>query len=97
MITPFIRLGIRSLPVLVILLVVVELLVTNELAGFGSKVHEVNGAIEIVKEENQLLQEKVASLSSLLTIEQKARELGFITNPPSIVLGGEDVAFHLQP
>lgn len=85
------------IPVLVVLLVVVELLVASELAGFGRKVAEANRAVEEVSEENQLLSEKIASLSSLLTIDQKARELGITTTPVVITMGGEDVAFHLQP
>lgn len=85
------------IPVLVVLLVVVELLVTNELAGFGKKVAEADRSIEAVSEENQLLSEKIASLSSLLIIDQKARELGITATPVVITMGGEDVAFHLQP
>ena len=84
-------------PILVLLLVVVELLVTNELAGFGRKVAEADRAVEAVSEENQLLSEKIASLSSLLIIDQKARELGITTTPVVITMGTEDVAFHLQP
>lgn len=84
-------------PILVVLLVVVELLVTNELAGFGRKVAEADRFIEAVSEENQLLSEKIASLSSLLIIDQKARELGITATPVIITMGGEDVAFHLQP
>lgn len=81
----------------VVLLLVVEILVTNELVGFGRKVGDANRAIDALKEENQLLQEKVASLSSLLSVEEKARSLGFTTTPTVVSLGYEDVAFHLQP
>lgn len=95
--TSWIRSAIRMTPILVVLLVVVELLVTNELAGFGRKVAEADRSIEAVSEENQLLNEKIASLSSLITIDQKARELGITTTPVVITMGGEDVAFHLQP
>lgn len=87
----------RILPVIVVLLFVVEILVTNELAGFGRKVGDANSAIDALKEENQLLQEKVASLSSLLSVEEKARSLGFTTTPTVVSLGYEDVAFNLQP
>ncbi len=87
----------RIIGLIVVLLLVVEILVTNELAGFGRKVGGANRAIDALKEENQLLQEKVASLSSLLTVEEKARALGFTTTPTVVSLGYEDVAFHLQP
>ena len=97
MIARLIRSGIRFLPLMVVLLLVVEILVTNELAGFGGKVAQADRAVDTLKEENQLLQEKVASLSSLLTIEDKARALGFTTTPTVITIGAEDVAFHLQP
>ncbi|MEK7543822.1 MAG: hypothetical protein AAB557_03075 [Patescibacteria group bacterium] len=93
----FIRSGIRILPFLVVILLVVEILVTNELAGFGKKVSQIDRSIDTLQEENQLLQEKVASLSSLLTIEDKSKALGFISSPPVITIGAQDVAFHLQP
>lgn len=85
------------MPIFVVLLVVVELLVTNELAGFGKRLAETDRAIEVVKEENQLMSEKIASLSSLLTISEKAREFGFTSTPVVVSMGTEDVAFHLQP
>lgn len=81
------------LPIVAILLLVVEMLVTNELAGFGKKVAETDRAIDALREENQLLQEKVASLSSLVTIEEKARVLGFTLTPKVVIAGKEDVAF----
>ncbi|MBI3342628.1 hypothetical protein HY087_00985 [Candidatus Gottesmanbacteria bacterium] len=97
MIARFVRLGIRLLPLVAILLLVMEILVTNELVGFGKKVAEEDRAIDVLREENQLIQEKVASLSSLLTIEVKARDLGFTTSPNIVTIGTQDVAFHLQP
>lgn len=97
MIARFVRSGMRFFPLVAVVLLVVEILVTNELAGFGKKVAQVDRAIDALREENQLLVEKVASLSSLLTIEEKARTLGFSTTPTVVALGTEDVAFHLQP
>ena len=85
------------IPILVVVLVVVELLVTNELAGFGKRLAETDRTIEVVKEDNQLMNEKIASLSSLLTISEKARELGMTTTPGVITIGAEDVALHFQP
>lgn len=93
----FIRSGIRILPFFVVILLVVEILVTNELAGFGKRVSQIDRSIDTLQEENQLLQEKVASLSSLLTIEDKSKALGFISSPPVITIGAQDVAFYLQP
>lgn len=91
------RYGIRILPFLAVLLLVVEILVTNELAGFGKRVSLTDRAIDALKEENQLLQEKVASLSSLLAIEEKSQSLGFRYQPSVVTIGRQDVAFYLQP
>lgn len=96
MIIRIVRLGIRLLPLVVVLLLVVEIIVTNELAGYGKKVAETDRAIDVLREENQLLQEKVASLSSLLTIEEKAHALGFTAFPNIVTIGTEDVAFYPQ-
>lgn len=89
--------ALRFLPIIAILLLVVEMLVTNELAGFGRKVAQTDRAIDTLNEENQLLREKVASYSSLLTIEERAYKLGFTSMPTVIAIADQDVAFHLQP
>lgn len=88
-----IRSGIRLLPLLAVALLIVEMLVSNELAGYGRRVAETDRRIDALREENQLLAEKVASLSSLLTIEEKARALGFTVPPKIVAVGGEGVAF----
>ena len=85
--------ALRFLPIIAIALLVVEMLVTNELAGFGRKVAQTDRAIDVLREENQLLQEKVASLSSLITIEEKASALGFISTSKTVTIGTEGVAF----
>ncbi len=66
------------LPFLVIILAAGQIWITNELAGLGASVHDVDVRIEAIKEENALLTQQVASASSLLLIEQKAREMGFV-------------------
>lgn len=90
------RSGIRLLPVIAVILLVVEILLTNELAGIGSRVSRTDRTIDRVREENQLLREGVASMSSLLTIEEKSRLLGFTVRAVLVPIGREDVAFNLQ-
>lgn len=97
MIVRFVRSGIRLLPLAAIILLLVEMVVTNELAGYGKKVADADRAIDRLEEENQLLGEKVASFSSLLSIEEKALTLGFTTTPAVVPLGQESVAFQREP
>lgn len=85
--------ALRFLPIIAILLLVVEILVTNELAGFGKRLAQTDRAVDALREENQLLSEKVSSLSSLLTIEERARVLGFTATLKTVTIGSEDVAF----
>lgn len=77
----FVRLGhivIRVLPVLALLLVVVELVVANELAGLRGSVKDNDVAIASLQDENDILSREVASASALATIAKKAYQAGFV-------------------
>ncbi len=67
----------KSLPFFVVMLVVLQVVVTNELAGMGQNVTNIESQIEAVTTQNELLRQQVASSSSLLLIEEKAKEQGF--------------------
>lgn len=60
------------------LLILVQIFLTNELAGQGGKAGEIDARISLLEEENERLTQEVASASSLLRIEEKAREMGFV-------------------
>jgi hypothetical protein len=64
------------LPVSVILLIIVEIILTNQTAGSGKVAHSVDISIDVLRQENELLAEQVASASSLMTISAKAKEMG---------------------
>ena len=69
---------IKVFSLVVVLLAVGQLLVTNELASLGQSVGELDDRIEAAREVHELLGQEVASASSLLAIEEKAKELGFV-------------------
>lgn len=78
MIKTLLRLGVKILPILVVVLVVLELVVTNELASLGEKVNGIEVKIGALQEENELLSQEVASASSLLSLASRAKDLGFV-------------------
>lgn len=59
------------------LLIVLELLVTNELAGIADDVRSMETSFYALEEENNYLAAEVASASALSTVALKAEELGF--------------------
>src|SRR5687767_3237184 len=65
-------------PLAVGLLIVVEIILTNQLVGGGREVRSVDMAIDTLRQENAILEQKVASASSLLTVSVKAAEAGFV-------------------
>jgi hypothetical protein len=67
---------IKILPLCVVFLVVVEIILTNQVAGSGRVVHSVDIAIDSIRQENDELMERIASASSLMTISAKASTLG---------------------
>lgn len=65
------------------ILTLVEVIVINQLAGSGHSVSAIDTQIEKLQEENAIIEQQVASASSLLLIEQKAKEYGFTEAKPS--------------
>ena len=72
------RIILRISPLVAVFLIVIEIILTNQLVGGGSAVRAVDMAIDELRHENALLEQKVASASSLLTVTAKAAELGFV-------------------
>lgn len=73
----FIRITLASLFLCCIVLVGAEFILSNQLVGMGKEVKFADAGIEKLFEENELLSEKIASASSLLTITERASSLGF--------------------
>lgn len=76
----FISFFLKSLPFIALILVIIQVVVTNQLVGLGEYVTDIESRIEATVAENEILRQKVASASSLLLIEQKAKEQG-MTEP----------------
>ncbi len=69
---------IRGSVILAVLFVAIEVIATNQFAGSGREVSQLDAHIERLTQENGALEQSLASASSLLTIASKAKELGFI-------------------
>ncbi|MBI3386027.1 hypothetical protein HY031_03005 [Candidatus Gottesmanbacteria bacterium] len=78
MIIRIIKTLLKSLPVFVIVLAVMQVAISNQLAGLGQTMGDIDTRIDIVKGANELLESEVASASSLLSVAAKAKEIGFI-------------------
>lgn len=83
------------IPATALILIVTEIFATNELVSEGRKIHDVDLKIETVSNENDLLASQIASASALATIQQKAKDNGFIKPANYLTIGPETVAFHL--
>ena len=68
----------KVLPFTAVLFILIEIILTNELAGLGKRVRFIDEQTGIVMQENTILEQHIASASSLLVIEQKAQEHGFL-------------------
>ncbi len=79
---------------LIIILLVIQVVVSNRLAAMGSHLVEIESDINNLNNEKNRLSEKIASSSSHLTLLQKAREIGF-TQPinPMFYTSQQSVAF----
>lgn len=88
----------KSIPVVVILLIIVELVWSNTLVGGGREVSAMDLKIAALRQENERLEQKVASSSSLVTISAKAKEMGLVppTKAQFVMIGGETLPVALN-
>lgn len=96
MIKKMVHLISHALPLIALVLIVLVIIVSNELAGFGQKTLTIDSTISTLRQENSDLQEYIASASALAVVEEKARAAGFGTASNSITIGLPDVALR-QP
>ena len=61
----------------VLLLLVVQVLVSNRLSTTGERITKIDEEIEKIEEENDSLEKEIASSSSLLILRERASLLGF--------------------
>lgn len=97
MIQTFGKAFVKIAPIVAIVLVVAEIIVSNSLASARENVSDTDAAIERLQDEHDILSQEVASASALATIEHIARDEGFITPQKSqyIVLDTLPVAANL--
>ena len=88
----------KSIPVLVVLLVVIEIIWSNTLVVSGKEVSAVDLKIVALRSANEQLEQQVASASSLLTIAARSKDAGFIpaTSKQFVMIGSQSlpVAFN---
>lgn len=88
----------KRIPLIVILLIVVELVWTNTLARSGRDVTATDLAIAKLRQQNEVLAQKVASASALTTIAAQAGQAGFVTpTRAQYVMMSETVPVALVP
>lgn len=87
----------KIVPGIALLLIVTELLVTNQLAGLRDDVRSIETNLNTFEEENGYLAAEVASASALSTISSKAQEEGFRKplNSQYLAIGQENLVVQL--
>lgn len=66
-----------ALPVAAVVLLVVQVVVSNELGKLGNRMGQLDMAVNDQRSSHEILQAEVASASALMTIRDKAVALGF--------------------
>ncbi|MDO8429366.1 MAG: hypothetical protein Q7S88_01940 [Candidatus Daviesbacteria bacterium] len=69
----------KIIAVIFVLVLVAEVWMVNRLATFGSKLQDLKEEQVTVSLQNQILQNQIAEYVSLVTIDQRAKSLGFDT------------------
>lgn len=67
-----------GIPLLAVILVVLQVIVSNQLATLGKRLGELESDIIVEKDRKMALETEVASRSALLAIREKAELMGFV-------------------
>ncbi len=62
---------------IVIFLLVLQVVVSNRLSTAGIELNRIENDVRNLTQENEILEERIASASALLTLKEKAFEPGF--------------------
>lgn len=65
------------LPVTAVVLVVIQVIVSNQLATLGKKMGNLDTAVADARDVNEILHTEVASASSLMAVRLRAQAMGF--------------------
>lgn len=84
-------------PILALVIILSEIIVTNELAVYGDKLNELDAQIEVVTDDSLRLQQKIASASSIIVISSKAEEMGLVKANDFISVTSDEFPFALLP
>jgi len=71
---------------LVIVLLILQVIVSNRLATTGLKISQIETNIEKLRQGNADLNQQIASASALLTIQDEAKKLGFVKTSKPVYL-----------
>lgn len=72
-----VRIGLMSLPIIAIALLVVQVIISNELATLSGRMGELDMRVSDAGDIHAFLETEVASASSLMAIRDRAVALGF--------------------
>ena len=72
-----------------------EIIVANSMVTLGKQVKTINDELDSLRYENEALERKIASASSLSTIEVRARGLGFVERAKTVRLSQESLSARL--
>lgn len=87
----------KYIPLTILILILAEFFVTNHVAGLGGNVGEIELKIAAIREENERLRQEVASASALLSVSQRAKELGFVEPKNILTIGPEQSSVAIAP
>jgi hypothetical protein len=73
-----IRKLLRILPLCAGVLAVIEIILINQYAGSGAQIYALESTVSSLRKENNILEQRVASASSLITIGAKVKDMGFV-------------------
>jgi cell division protein FtsL len=74
------------LPISLFLLIFTQIVIANQMAGYGNKIGDIENKIEKLSDENQILIQQLAKAKSLTVIQDKAKEYGLTSVPNAVTV-----------
>lgn len=85
------------LGIAVMLLVLVQISIANMLSTGGIQLSQVQAQISLYQRQNAMLEEKIYTLSSLTTVAEEARKLGYVFSSQSTLVIANPQPLAIKP
>lgn len=86
----------KTIVIWIVVFLLLQVYLSNQLVNHAKKVDEIDTARRIILEENEVLTHELATLTSLISITERAQHLGLVTTKDVLTVSPDTYTVALQ-